>query len=260
MILITYICPCLNNLIGLRDTVDSFLLINSQEASLFIVDGCSSDGTIEFLEKISASYKNISFFSKSDSSLYEAVNYGIHHTKSNYIGVIGSGDTLISSGFYTVLNLLKSTLSFTYPPIIAASIIRSISPSINATIRSRNSLPLLAALNMNICHPSLLLHKSHYDFLGLYNESYRIVSDHHFVIRLVNSRLNSDIIYLHDTLISMSDGGLSQRLGTKPLLFYETIRMYYELFPLTWIFLSTLFIGRNIISFILYFFRRLFLL
>ena len=260
MILITYICPCLNNLVGLRDTVDSFLFINSQDIALFIVDGCSSDGTIQFLKRISASHQNISFVSRSDSSLYEAVNYGIHHVKSNYIGIVGSGDTFIPAGFHTILNLLKFNQSLANPPIIAASVMRFKAPLIRTITPSLKSPPLLTALNMNICHPSLLLHASHYNFLGLYSESYRIVSDHHFVIRLVNSCLNSDIVYLNVTLIAMSDGGLSKRLGSKPLLFYETVRMYRELFPLSWIFLSTLFIGRNIISLLLYFYRRLFLL
>ena len=198
-------------------------------------------------EDIASIYSNIVSISKG-CSLYQAINRGINLIESGYIGVIGSGDTFIAKNFPPeFLRFLSSSLFLEKSPIIAASIIVSLSNK-SSLIHSLKTSPFMTSLNMNICHPSLLLQKSHYIHLGLYNHSFRIASDHHFVMRLVYSDLYPLIFHYPIPLIDMSYGGLSTRISSKPKLFYETILIYIDLFPFTWPFRSLVFVSRNISS------------
>jgi len=245
MLNVTYICPCLNNLYGLKVTVNSFLSVRSPNIFLHIVDGLSSDGTLDYLNKIVKQYPRISFFSCKDSSLYEALNSAIVNIPSGYIGIIGSGDSFIPLGLVQIQNYIRD-LSPTLPlPVISAAVYRYTSESFRLLVLPQETSRLSTALNMNFCHPALLLHKSHYEVLGAYNSAYRIVADHHFVIRLVSSPLRSLIVYLPYVLVSMKYGGLSQRLSTKPILFAETLSMYIEFFPWCWPVLSVCFLLIN---------------
>lgn len=83
-----------NNVAQIRETIDSFLSQTWQEKELIVIDGGSSDGTVEiiseYLDKIAY------FVSEPDKGLYDALNKGILKSTGEWINVLNSGDFFAS--------------------------------------------------------------------------------------------------------------------------------------------------------------------
>ena len=80
----------LNNLRGLRRTLDSVLSQDSDHYEWIIIDGGSSDGSTELIEQ----HKQYVHYweSKPDRGLYHAMNKGLEKTTGEYIIFLNSGD------------------------------------------------------------------------------------------------------------------------------------------------------------------------
>ncbi len=97
------ITPTLNRLTYLRECVDSVLNQDYADLEHVIMDGGSSDGTVQFLEGLSSQYGNrIRWVSKPDKGISEAVNRGLELATGNVIGWIGSDDKLAPEALRTV--------------------------------------------------------------------------------------------------------------------------------------------------------------
>jgi|GEM_PF-458103 len=81
-----------NNLTGLKRTIAS---VNSQSArnliQYVVVDGSSSDGSVEYLQDLSPGQVDICTFGE-DSGVYDAMNRGLTLSESEYVIFLNSGD------------------------------------------------------------------------------------------------------------------------------------------------------------------------
>lgn len=87
IITITY-----NNLSSLRRTVESVTKQRFADWELIVIDGGSTDGTIEYLEDLSVS--NLYYVSESDNGVYDAQNKGIRMARGEYCLFLNAGDVL----------------------------------------------------------------------------------------------------------------------------------------------------------------------
>lgn len=88
-----------NNKDGLQKTIDS---INSQtwrEFEWIIIDGGSTDGSRDLIEKTAADpSSNVKYWcSEPDKGVYNAMNKGISHCDGDYINCMNSGDVFYDS-------------------------------------------------------------------------------------------------------------------------------------------------------------------
>jgi putative colanic acid biosynthesis glycosyltransferase len=81
-----------NNISGLQKTLESVKKhrFDSEEIEHIVIDGLSTDGTEEYLEKC----ENIKYISKRDSGIYEAMNRGIDVSNGCAIIFLNAGDLL----------------------------------------------------------------------------------------------------------------------------------------------------------------------
>ena len=96
--------PCLsiitinfNNASGLRKTLESVRIQSYLNYEHIIIDGGSSDGSVDVIKEFlsDASYaKHLSFWcSEKDTGIYNAMNKGIRHASGKYIAILNSGDS-----------------------------------------------------------------------------------------------------------------------------------------------------------------------
>ena len=78
--------------------------IKKNELEHIIIDGGSSDRTVEIIKKIKNKNKNIRLFIKKRYSIYKAINFGIKKSKNNYIGILHSDDFYFNNN---VLSFVK---------------------------------------------------------------------------------------------------------------------------------------------------------
>lgn len=87
--MISIVTPTYNSVELLRRTVE---LIRQSKATRehIIVDGGSSDGTVEYLESLK--YSHIRFISEPDQGMYDAIEKGFSMSSGDYMGWLNAGD------------------------------------------------------------------------------------------------------------------------------------------------------------------------
>ena len=95
---ISIITPCLNRAEFIGEAIDSVLAQNYPNFEHIIIDGGSTDGT---LEKVML-YPHLKLFSAPDSGMYEALNKGLKLINGNVIGFLNTDD-LYSPGTFNVV-------------------------------------------------------------------------------------------------------------------------------------------------------------
>jgi glycosyltransferase involved in cell wall biosynthesis len=86
-----------NNLEGLKKTYESIAQQTSQDFEWLVIDGASSDGTLEWLKEISALYAPLIYYSEKDKGLYDAMNKGLKKAKGDFVWFMNSSDLIYHS-------------------------------------------------------------------------------------------------------------------------------------------------------------------
>ena len=94
---ISIITSCYNRVATVRDAIRSVLAQDYADIEYIIVDGASTDGSVEAIqEAIAGKEGQVKFISEPDHGMYEAINKGIRMATGDYIGLVHSDDFLYS--------------------------------------------------------------------------------------------------------------------------------------------------------------------
>ena len=100
-----------NNKEGLEKTIESVVNQSLQDFEYIVIDGNSTDGSQEILEKYTAKISHA--VSEPDTGIYNAMNKGIKAATGEYILFLNSGDE-----FYATQSLEKAAEHLTGEDII----------------------------------------------------------------------------------------------------------------------------------------------
>jgi glycosyltransferase involved in cell wall biosynthesis len=100
---ISIITPSFNQAQYLEDTIQSVLKQKYKNYEHIIVDGASTDGTIEILKR----YPHLKWISEKDSGQSEALNKGLRMATGDIIGIINSDDYYSRNAFNWVLRAVS---------------------------------------------------------------------------------------------------------------------------------------------------------
>ncbi|WP_407931245.1 glycosyltransferase family 2 protein, partial [Ignavibacterium album] len=92
---ISIITATLNNKSGLLRAIESVRSQTYKNVEHIVVDGGSTDGTVEAMFNVQCSMSNLQFVSEKDNGIYDAINKGIKLATGDVIGLLHSDD------FYT---------------------------------------------------------------------------------------------------------------------------------------------------------------
>lgn len=82
-----------NNIVGLESTVNSVLNQTSKDFEYIVIDGNSSDGSADYLNKEEGNFSY--WVSEPDTGIYNAMNKGLKRANGEYLLFLNSGDTLV---------------------------------------------------------------------------------------------------------------------------------------------------------------------
>ncbi|MBQ8222609.1 MAG: glycosyltransferase [Bacteroidales bacterium] len=93
--LITVITVCYNSIDTIEKTIMSVLSQTYTNIEYIIVDGASTDGTVEVIKR----YKDLlsAFVSEPDKGIYDAMNKAIAMSHGKWVNFINSGDTFVNN-------------------------------------------------------------------------------------------------------------------------------------------------------------------
>lgn len=208
---ISVITICLNAVKTIEETFSSVLEQTYKDVELIVIDGGSTDGTLEVIdnykEKISC------LVSEADNGLYDAMNKGIKLASGDFIIFMNSGDT-----FYNNLVLEKAAAKLIENPEVqflfgdADCVLENKKSSYIQTYQNIQTDFSLALYN--ICHQCIFYHQSLFKKLGSFDEEYQICSDWDFNIRcLVKEKIPA--LYLPIPIAKFNLEGISSKKSSQ---------------------------------------------
>lgn len=175
---VSVITICLNEAKGIKDTIESVVNQEFRDFEYIVVDGNSTDGTREIIEKFR---KNIDvFISEKDEGIYSAMNKGLSYSKGEYIIFLNGGDHFYN---YNVLSdVFRNKIT---KPIFYGYCETTTSKNTPTLFRAPKRLTRLHLAKTSIPHQATFVKRELFQKYGNFDESYKLAGDYDFLLRLV---------------------------------------------------------------------------
>jgi glycosyltransferase involved in cell wall biosynthesis len=162
-----------------------------------VCDGGSTDSTMELLESLSSSHRNLRVFSEPDNGIYQAFNRGVMNARGKWIYFLGSDDYLTSPcALVEVLNAAESKSA----QMAISPVEHSDGSCYFSGIKDFGNILIIKPYS----HQGVLMHKSVIEDLGFFSEEYRIASD--FKLCLMAHLKNVSCIFVNKRYANFSVG------------------------------------------------------
>lgn len=206
----TIITVCWNSGKTISRTIESVLEQNYQDYEYIIVDGGSTDNTIDIIKEYEPKFNGrLKYNSEPDKGIYDAFNKGIEQAKGRYVWLVNSDD-YIQEGVLDKLYEFVKEYKEGEEPIISAmmncvaengDILYSVgsSPEKVATAYRNNT--------MGTIHPATIVPKRIYEIVGLYDINYKIIGDIDWFKRAYKA--NMPIVFASCIVTNFMVGGVS---------------------------------------------------
>ncbi len=207
-----------NNLEGLKRTVGS---IQSQPDCFewIVVDGCSIDGSVEFLSN-SLERKPDILVSEKDNGIYDAMNKGLSYANGEYVIFMNSGDMFTENALSIVLESIgkgKNPL-FIYGDSI------EVLPSGKQLYRKARSFKKIW-LGMFTHHQAMYYRLDVIRKLGLeFRQDLKVAADYCFTAQYLKSIDFKNVLYIAEPLCLFFKDGLSSQAWRKSVLEQYIVR------------------------------------
>ncbi len=205
-------------------TIESVLGQSYKELEYIIIDGKSTDRTLELIRGYKGIHKVVS---EPDKGLYDAMNKGLEAASGDYVWFLNSGDQIFSKD---TVETLVAELTGTPDIIYGGTMIideaenevgdRRLKPPVQLSWKSFRQ-------GMVVCHQSILVKRAG---APLYNLDYRLSADIDWAIRAAK-----EATQIHNSNLVLSrfmEGGLTDhniKAGLKER--FKIMRHFYGLIP-----------------------------
>lgn len=214
--LFTIITVCFNSEKTIERTIQSVLHQTCQDYEYIIVDGASTDGTMDIVRRYEPMFQGkMKWISEPDKGIYDAMNKGITKASGELIGIVNSDD------YYEVDALEKiKQLYDGYEYSILYGAVRAVENGKETCVYIKNHEFIEKDM---ITHPSCFISKKLYDKFGMYSLKYPYSADYEFMLRI---RKEKQIKYYktYDIITNFTNGGVSNGVRA----YRDTIRLLHE--------------------------------
>ena len=196
---VSVITVCYNAKDTIGDTIASVLAQQGVDCEYIVVDGGSTDGTVEILKA-----RGVRYVSERDEGMYDALNKGIALATGDVVGILNSDDAFedettlaqIAAGFADDVDAVYADIRFE---------------------RNGKTARYYSAQHWKLWmhnygymppHPSVYIRRALFDKLGPYKLGYRISADFELMVRyFCRNRIRTR--YLPRCVVRMRLGGMS---------------------------------------------------
>lgn len=166
-----------NNAHGLEKTMQSVVVQTFKELEYIVIDGISTDGSVETIKKYVPQFSHLTWVSEPDSGIYNAMNKGLRMASGDYIQILNSGDCLAAPDVTErMLNELEKAGN---PFILYGNMIKCFSDGRRMVDRcfAGQEITMLGMFTGTLNHNPAYIRRALFDKYGYYDESLKIVSD-----------------------------------------------------------------------------------
>ena len=205
---VSVITACYNSARTIADTIRSVSSQSHREIEHILVDGGSTDGTLDIIGAQRASIAKL--IPGPDNGIYEALNKGLVESTGDIIGFLHADDIYAQDDVIegVVRELTAHSLDAVYGNV---AFVRS--DDVNHVVRIYSSgrfRPSRIAWGWMPAHPALFLSRRVFEKFGRFKTDYTIAGDFEFVARTFSTP-NFKYRYLPKVLVKMRMGGISTK-------------------------------------------------
>lgn len=182
---ITIITVCKNSAKFLEETIRSVIDQTHKNIQYIVIDGASTDGTIDIIKKYSAKINY--WVSEADKGMYFAINKALLLATGDYILILNSDDVLVDST--TIKNaadvMVKETLDFYHGNMVKLK---------DGRMKKVKLFPvtfkqLLFSTHCTFApHPCFFISADLNEALEGYKEEYKYASDYDYILRAMRKK------------------------------------------------------------------------
>lgn len=203
---VSIITVCYNSAKTIEDTIQSVINQTYENIEYIIVDGLSTDNTLEIVNKYKDRIAKV--VSEKDAGLYDAINKGIGLATGEIIANLNSDDFYIDNNVITdVVTKMQETKSDTlYADLYYVEAIDTnkvtrnwVSGEYKKQMFFKGWMPP---------HPTFFVRKSVYENYGKFNLELKSAADYEIMLRFIH-KYECSISYLPRVVVKMRVGGVS---------------------------------------------------
>lgn len=207
MLKVSIITVCFNSAQTIEDCINSVYGQTYSDIEHIIIDGSSTDGTIDIIRKISS--KITFWISESDKGLYDAMNKGIKAAKGDLIGILNSDDIYYNQ--FVIENVVgtitRNDVDSCYGDLIYVK--RDNTHEIVRYWRGGEFHRNNFVRGWMPSHPTFFVKRECYEKYGLLNLDFPLAADYELMLRFLY-KYNISTTYIPKVLVEMRTGGTSQ--------------------------------------------------
>lgn len=205
---LSVVTVCLNARDTIAEAVESVRRQTHGEVEHIVVDGASTDGTLDVLNRYRDGFGCL--ISEPDGGLYDAMNKGIEAATGDYLGFLNSDDVYHHD---KVLATISDALSVGDRDAAHADLVyvgRDNPEKVVRYWRSKPYEPGMFEAGWHPAHPTLFVKTSLLKAIGGFDTRYRYHADFDLMVRLFIERKVSSV-HIPEVLVRMRTGGQSTR-------------------------------------------------
>ncbi len=220
--LVTIVTPSYNQAAYLEETIQSVLNQDYKNIQYIIVDGASTDGSVDLIKR----YENkiIKWISESDRGQTDAINKGFSLAKGEIIGWLNSDDTLLPHAVSEAVRFLidNPAVGLIYGD---ANFIDGNSEVIGKFPAAQTTLKKLRRGYVHIPQQASFFRKSLWDRVGPLDPSFYFAMDYDLWVRLASV---SEIKYLHRLWANFRLHANAKTISADDRCWPEMLRVHYR--------------------------------
>lgn len=201
---ISIITACYNSAATIRDTIGSVLAQEYADIEYIIIDGASTDNTLQIVNEYSGRIAKI--VSEKDGGIYFALNKGISLATGDVVGLLHADDVYSNATVVSKVMQRMRTADAVYGDLQYVD--RSNTDKVVRNWKSGMYHAGMFRKGWMPPHPTFFLKKQCYDRFGVFDTSFKTAADYELMLRMVH-KLGVSVAYIPEVLVKMRVGGVS---------------------------------------------------
>lgn len=206
---ISIITTSFNSGATIKDTIESVLLQTHTDFEHIIIDGGSTDNTIQIVRQAENRYLGrLKYISERDNGIYDAMNKGLRMATGDIIGILNSDDFFCDSDVLKTIADNIRDVDAVYGDLVFVNYADS--SKIVRIWRGSQFKRGGFFRGWHPAHPKFYVKKECYDKFGKFDTTYDVSADFELMLRFLEKEGISNR-YIPKTFVKMRMGGESTR-------------------------------------------------
>lgn len=166
-----------NNAAGLEKTMLSVATQTFKEFEYIVIDGASTDGSVEVIKSLESEFAHLKWVSEPDAGIYNAMNKGLRMASGDYIQILNSADCLAAPE--VTERMLEELEKQGCPSILYGNMVKCFPDGRKMVDKcfAGQEITMLGMYTGTLNHDPAYIRRDLFEKYGYYDESLKIVSD-----------------------------------------------------------------------------------